>query len=540
LRALSGLADAARGAMTPADASAIAARIVAAFAPFAREEDGGADVDDDVDDDDDVDAPGFDAWEASVDAVASLADAADEGATPGMDDDGVDAAAKASAEKTDADAKATIAAAACEHVLAYWRAAAALEPPDADDADAAADAAADDDDGATTPPAHAAMAPLLRFCVETATSNAGGGASSECADIVWKTVEYWALHLPAWYEKGEEEGLVDDDVLDVFADVVVAAPRARVAAIANPGATVAASTIEDSDDAARVLAGCRALAAAARAASASIASSTNVAAAATNAAEAAVTKRAARAALHLLVAVGVPAKMATADPVGYARAYLETAATAAWSLKDPECVDGRDACAAAHVDALTAALDAMTDARRADAPDKKRLGMALEEAMAGVAHLVAADDADGGEEDGDDDDDDDDDDGSDSDSDSDDAGGVANETEEEFLERYAAIARDMASGGDGGGDGDDDDEGVDEDDDAFDDAFEKSANPRATPAADAFCAWYARWVEGVGVRDDKMRVASLVDAGVLKKFQKAAAAVARRQADRDGEDGGSE
>jgi hypothetical protein len=98
----------------------------------------------------------------------------------------------------------------------------------------------------------------------------------------------------------------------------------------------------------------------------------------------------------------------------------------------------------------------------------------------------------------------------------------------------------MASGGDGGGDGDDDDEGVDEDDDAFDDAFEKSANPRATPAADAFCAWYARWVEGVGVRDDKMRVASLVDAAVLKKFQKAAAAVARRQADRDGEDGGSE
>ena len=66
MRALSGLADAARGAMTPADASAIAARIVAAFAPFAREEDGGADVDDDVDDDDDVDAPGFDAWEASV------------------------------------------------------------------------------------------------------------------------------------------------------------------------------------------------------------------------------------------------------------------------------------------------------------------------------------------------------------------------------------------------------------------------------------------------------------------------------------------
>jgi hypothetical protein len=106
-------------------------------------------------------------------------------------------------------------------------------------------------------------------------------------------------------------------------------------------------------------------------------------------------------------------------------------------------------------------------------------------------------------------------DGSDEDND---AADLQNETEEEMTERYASIARDMAEGRGGGGD-DEEEEGAEEEEDT---AFESVLEPRhgdGTAAARAFKEWFLMWSKDTK-RDDKMRVATLVDAAVLKQFQK--------------------
>jgi hypothetical protein len=143
--------------------------------------------------------------------------------------------------------------------------------------------------------------------------------------------------------------------------------------------------------------------------------------------------------------------------------------------------------------------------------------------MTGVVALLAPRDEEEGEES---DEEDEEEDGSgseasDDDEDDDDAAAnLENETEEEFLERYASIARDMANGGGSDGDEDDDDddgEGLAEEDEAFDAALEPRHGDGAV-AAEAFCAWYNGWRSGS--RDDRMRVSTMVDAAVLKKFAK--------------------
>ena len=131
--------------------------------------------------------------------------------------------------------------------------------------------------------------------------------------------------------------------------------------------------------------------------------------------------------------------------------------------------------------------------------------------MLGAAALLAEDE--GEDADDEDADDSDADSGSDSDADSDDA---FNETEAEMLERYAAIAREMAEGGSGG---DDDDEGADgaglaEEDEAFESALEPGHGD-GKAAARAFVEWYAAWKKA---GSSGMRVVSLVDPATVKTF----------------------
>ena len=164
---------------------------------------------------------------------------------------------------------------------------------------------------------------------------------------------------------------------------------------------------------------------------------------------------------------------------------------------------------------LHAALAALV-APGAPQPDKRVFGAALGEAVRAAATLLAS------PEDGDDDDEDDDSVGED---DSDDEATIRddleNETEEEFLERYAAIARDMADGTAAAADDDDDDddEGCDEEDSAFDAAFEATRGDGARDAT-AFARWFETWRAG----DTRgVRVSSVVDGVAAKALAKAAA-----------------
>ena len=119
LRTLAALADAASGAMDPSAAANLARRVVHAFAPFAPQE--GDDETGDVDPDGEMT---LDAWDASVDAAASLADAVEEGECPGDEN---------ASERANLAAKMALAGDVARHVRAYWRAAAALEDEDDED-----------------------------------------------------------------------------------------------------------------------------------------------------------------------------------------------------------------------------------------------------------------------------------------------------------------------------------------------------------------------------------------------------------------------
>ena len=103
----------------------------------------------------------------------------------------------------------------------------------------------------------------------------------------------------------------------------------------------------------------------------------------------------------------------------------------------------------------------------ARAPDKRLLGATLTEAMR-CANELAAEGEEGEEEEDDSDSDsdaDDVDDLDDADDSDDDADRLENESEADFLERYAAIARELAEKPDGGEE-EDDEETFDRDDDA--------------------------------------------------------------------------
>ena len=121
LRTLAALADAASGAMDPSAAANLARRVVHAFAPFAPQE--GDDETGDVDPDGEMT---LDAWDASVDAAASLADAVEEGECPGDEN---------ASERANLAAKMALAGDVARHVRAYWRAAAALEDEVEEDED---------------------------------------------------------------------------------------------------------------------------------------------------------------------------------------------------------------------------------------------------------------------------------------------------------------------------------------------------------------------------------------------------------------------
>ena len=140
--------------------------------------------------------------------------------------------------------------------------------------------------------------------------------------------------------------------------------------------------------------------------------------------------------------------------------------------------------------------------------------------LGAVALLAPEDEGEDADEDADDSDSDSDSDSepdSDSDADADaDSGDAFHETEAEMLERYAAIAREMAEGGSGG---DDDDEGADgaglaEEDEAFESALEPGHGD-GKAAARAFVEWYAAWKKA---GSSGMRVVSLVDPATVKTF----------------------
>ena len=232
-------------------------------------------------------------------------------------------------------------------------------------------------------------------------------------------------------------------------------------------------------------------------------------------------RRSARAALHLLAAVA--ASSGFAADASFAQEWLrvrcECAGVAGWTVAgtadDDARVDG--ALLGAHVASLHAALVALV-APGAPQPDKQVFGAALGEAVRAAATLLASPE-DGCDEDNDDEDDSDGEDDSDSEDDSDD--GLENETEEEFLERYAAIARDMADGTADRYDDryDDDDEGCDEEDSAYQVAFEATRGDGSRDAA-AFAAWFETWRAG----DTRgVRVSSVVHGAAAKALAKAAA-----------------
>lgn len=227
-------------------------------------------------------------------------------------------------------------------------------------------------------------------------------------------------------------------------------------------------------------------------------------------------RRSARAALHLLAAVA--ASSGFAADASFAQEWLrvrcECAGVAGWTVTG---VDG--ALLGAHVASLHAALVALV-APGAPQPDKQVFGAALGEAVRAAATLLASPE-DGCDEDDDDEDEDDSDGEDDSDSEDDSDDGLENETEEEFLERYAAIARDMADGTADRYDDryDDDDEGCDEEDSAYQVAFEATRGDGSRDAM-AFAAWFETWRAG----DTRgVRVSSVVDGAAAKALAKAAA-----------------
>ena len=496
LRALAALAEAASGAVAPAVAAALAARVAAAYAATLRR-------DEDEDEDKTADDENtLDAWETSVEAVAALCEAAETWEAPEEDD--------APSRKTlRRDALAGLAAVAAAHVRAYWEAAAALEPPCAelgDDADGAEETEA--------PPAHPAVAPMLRFACETLAETVEGGecVSATTASAVWSAAGAWASHLPAWH-LSDGDDILDDTALDALTAIVGAAVEAKagetaIAAIAAPAARAAAAALAETEDADARLAAGRAVAAAV--ASHPSAATREVVAAARDAVDAAVGRRAARNAMHVMasVAAAAPAEVAR-DPAGWMRAREDAASAAGWSA------EGADAALlAAHVDACVSMLRAATRPG-ADAPDKRLLGATLTEAMR-CANELADDDAEG-EEDAEEDEEDGSEDSEEDDSDDDDAADrLEHESESEFLERYAAIARELAEKPRGGEDDDDEEEAFDRDDDAFDRAMAPTRGDGAQSAR-AFRAWFGDWKAG---GSSGLRTAALVDAAVAKRFDK--------------------
>jgi len=517
LRVLGAMAGVASGAMTPTAAAGRVERIVAAFAPFAPSNPG-----EDFIHGDDCDVP-LDAWEASVDACAALVEAATAWDAP-----------EGASDEEAREGETATAAAAAAHVAAYWRAAESLEPS-ADDDDDDDEADGDETDDRAPPPAHAAVASLLRAAAEVLASRVSDEKSAtdakpatfaRLAADVRRVCAEWARHLPAWRRQGEA-GLVDDASLDDLRDIVAAVSTAAgdedeaVAAMAGPGAATAAAVLEDSDDEAtrRAAAGALAACVSAPGFRARVPeSSLNFFGVAIDNAEGATTgRRSARAALHLLAAVSASSGFAASsagDALNWLRVRCECAGVAGWTVEggDDACVNG--ALLGAHVASLHAALAALA-APGAPQPDKKVFGAALGEAVRAAATLLAS------PEDGDDDEEDDDSVGED---DSDDEAtirdGLENETEEEFLERYAAIARDMADGtAFNDDDDDDDDEGCDEEDSAFDAAFEATRGDGARDAT-AFARWFETWRAG----DTRgVRVSSVVDGVAAKALAKAAA-----------------
>ena len=502
LRVLGAMAEAASGAMRPSAAAGRVHRIVSAFAPFATDED-----EEGCDDEDMT----LDAWEASVDAAAALVEAASTWEAP----EGAD-------EAEEGEMMAAAAAAAAEHAGAYWRAAALLEPPDDDD----------DDDGevdAPPPPAHAAIAPLLCSASEILSRRAADGkpVRHDLAAKVWTASAQWARHLPAWRLLGDA-GLVDEDSLDNLGDVVAAAVAAKagdaaVGSIAAPGAVAAAGALDDSDDVAVRRAAARALAVCA-AASVSESGSMNLnmdldrfLAVAVDNAEGATGSRSARAALHLLAAIAsVPGGLKDVDAAArWLRARRECAGVARWTVDSG--VDSNGALLGVHVAALHAALSTLV-ASGAPQPDKRVFGAALSEAVEVAATLLD----DGPEEDEDADEGDETEGDDDSEDDSDDEVGDAleNESEEEFLQRYAAIARDMADGTSAdAADEDDDDEGLSEEDASFGASFDSTRGDGSKDAT-AFARWFETWRAG---DTGNVRVSSLVDASSMKKLARHAA-----------------
>ncbi|ACO67875.1 predicted protein [Micromonas commoda] len=529
LRVLGAMAGAASGAMTPTAAAGRIERIVAAFAPFAPSTD---EEDDSIEgNDSSIDVP-LDAWEASVDACAALVEAANAWDAPeGASEGAVDEAR---------EGEMAAAAAAAAHVAAYWRAAESLEPSDdedEEDEDTAGDG--DETDGRydryAPPPAHAAVASLLRAAAEVLASSRvtdkKTANSARLAANVPRVCAEWARHLPAWRRQGEA-GLVDDACLDDLRDIVAAVSTAgtagddAVAAIAGFGAATAAAVLEDSDDEPTRRAAAGALAACVSAPGfpgwshvpgvPTFPLRFNLLRVALDNAEGATTgRRSARAALHLLAAVA--ASSGFAGDASFAQEWLrvrcECAGVAGWTVTG---VDG--ALLGAHVASLHAALVALV-APGAPQPDKQVFGAALDEAVRAAATLLASPE-DGCDEDDDDEEDEDDSDGED---DSDDEAtindGLENETEEEFLERYAAIARDMADGTADDELNDDDDEGCDEEDSAYQVAFEATRGDGSRDAM-AFAAWFETWRAG----DTRgVRVSSVVDGAAAKALAKAAA-----------------
>lgn len=492
LRALAALAEAASGAVAPGAAAALAARVAAAYAATLRLD--AAEPDEDAENADDETELG--AWDTSVEAVAALCEAAETWEAPEEDE----------REKTlRRNALAGLAVTAAAHVRAYWDAAAALEPPCA-----AMDDAAEEAEEQEAPPAHPAAAPTLRFACETLaeTVEEGGSADAATASAVWSAAGAWASHLPAWRARDGDDAL-DDDALDALTAIVGAAVEAKagetaLAAIAVPAARAAAAALGETEDADARLAAGRAVAAAV--AAYPPAATAEVVAAARDAVDAAMGRRAARNALHVLasVAAAAPAEVAR-DPAGWMRARDDAASAAGWS---PVGADG--ALLAAHVDACVSMLRGATRPG-AGAPDKRLLGATLTEAMR-CANELAAEGEEGEEEEDDSDSDSDDD--ADDDSD-DDADRLENESEADFLERYAAIARELAEKPDGGEEEDDED-AFDRDDDAFDRALTPTRGD-GVESARTFRAWFAEWRAG---GSSGARVAALVDAAVAKRFEK--------------------
>ena len=293
--------------------------------------------------------------------------------------------------------------------------------------------------------------------------------------------------------------------------------------IAAPGAVAAAGALDDSDDVAVRRAAARALAVCA-AASVSESGSMNLnmdldrfLAVAVDNAEGATGSRSARAALHLLAAIAsVPGGLKDVDAAArWLRARRECAGVARWTVDSG--VDSNGALLGVHVAALHAALSTLV-ASGAPQPDKRVFGAALSEAVEVAATLLD----DGPEEDEDADEDDETEGDDDSEDDSDDEVGDAleNETEEEFLERYAAIARDMADGTSAdAADEDDDDEGLSEEDASFGASFDSTRGDGSKDAT-AFARWFETWRAG---DTGNVRVSSLVDASSMKKLARHAA-----------------